>query len=211
MAATVSLRSTEHAARDAYFFVVSVYTYLLYMIVYTWIALGMLYLRFSPGNVWHSISPANHWVSITAALVLLTSTVFPLLCMWIPDSGKKTLGQSESIPWYISQTVGVVVFAFSILYWAVFRYIVPHIGSHGGRTFVAERTPIFHKEHDPKTGDYYLVQVFETIKTYWGHSNPSAVDQTLMDRELARQNGHSAVDLKLVERELASPVEWEIR
>ena len=207
----MGVRSSEHAARDAYFFVVSVYAYVLDVVFFAWVALGVLYLRISPGSLWYLISPANHWVSIIAALIFLTGTAFPLICMWIPDPAKKTLGQSDSTAWYTSQTVGVAVFAFSILYWVGFKYIVPHIGNHGGRELCSIRTPVFRKEKDSNTNQYYLVRTYEIVKTYWGNSDRSDVDQTLIEREKAMETEHSTGDLRLAERESAIPTVWEIR
>lgn len=211
IAALVGVRSSKHAARDAYFFIVSVYAYVLDVVFFAWVAIGMLYLRISPGSLWHSISPANHWVSITVALIFLTSTVFPLICMWIPDPAKKTLGQSDSIAWFASQTVGLAVFAFSILYWVGFRYIVPRIGNHNGRTLNIIRTPIFRREHDSNTDQDYLVRTFEIVKTYWGSSDGSDVQSTLIEREKAMNNENSTVHSRLAEIESAGPIDWEIR
>lgn len=182
IAALTSVRSTKHSARDAYFFVVSVYAYSIDVIIFAWVSLGMLYLRIAPGSQWYLKSPANHWASITASLLLLAGTVFPLICMWIPDPEKSTLGQSDSIPWYVSQTVGAGIFLFSFLYWLGFKYIAPYIGGKGGKIFTVDRKPYFRQEHEFDTGRDYLIQVFEIVKTDWVPITASKVEEVLLRR-----------------------------
>jgi hypothetical protein len=204
IAALVGIRSSENAGRDAYFFVVSVYAYVLDVVIFAWIALGVLYLRISPGSLWYSISPANHWVSIIAAFIFLSSTTFPLICMWIPDPAKKTLAQSNRIAWYTSQTVGIAVFVFAILYWLVFRYIVPRVGSHRGRELYSKRTPVFRKEAVPGEDHYYLIRTFEIVETYWAKSDCADVVDELRSRETGIRTETSIPDPRLAEREVAS-------
>jgi hypothetical protein len=182
IAAVVSLRSTAHAARDAYFFVVSVYAYSIDVIVFAWVSLGMLYLRIAPGSQWYLKSPANHWVSMAASLILLTGTAFPLICMWIPDPDKSTLGQSDTIPWYVSQTVGAGIFFFAFLYWLGFKYVAPHIGGNGGKTFTVQRRPYFRQERDLVTEQDYLIQAFEIVKTSWILNAASHAEEVLTRR-----------------------------
>jgi hypothetical protein len=188
IAAVVSLRSTKHAARDSYFFVVSVYAFSIDVIVFAWVALGMLYLRIAPGSQWYLKSPANHWASLAASLILLAGTAFPLICMWIPDPEKSTLGQSDSVPWYVSQTVGAGIFFFSFLYWIGFHYVVPRFGGHGGKTFKVHRRPYFRREHDPNTDKEYLIQIFEIVKTEWVPATVSKVEEVLLRR--GRRGGY---------------------
>jgi hypothetical protein len=65
------------------------------------------------------------------------------------------------VSWYVPQTVGVAVLAMSLIYWFGFRYVVPQVGSRGGKEFTVEREPIFHVEHG------YPVQVYEIIRFCW--------------------------------------------
>jgi hypothetical protein len=199
IAAVVSLRDTKHAARDSYFFVVSVYAFSLDVIVFAWVALSMLYLRVAPGSLWYLKSPAYHWASMAASLTLLAGTAFPLICMWIPDPEKSTLGQSDSVPWYVSQTVGAGIFFFSFLYWVGFKYVAPHLGGNGGKKFIVQRRPYFRREYDDVSEKEYLIQVFEIVKTEWVPATASKVEEVLLRR--GRRGGYHS---DIVERPFES-------
>jgi len=162
LAIGLSLQPIPYSYAPAYTFIVAVYAYVIDVVFFSLVGLGLLYLRLAPGSNWRRKSKANHWVSILSALVFVAALLFPLFGMWIPDPEKKFLERTASlVPWYIPQTVGVVVLGASLIYWCGFRYLVPHVGNRGGKELIVEREPIFHVEHG------YPVQVYETVRLCW--------------------------------------------
>jgi amino acid transporter len=171
---TLILRK-NHPGQQSYIFIVTTYTIVLDVIFFVLIAIAMLYLRLAPGSRWRYKSRANHWLSIAASLVFFAATMFPLICLWIPDPEKQTLTDLTTIPWFAAQTLCAAVLGVSVLYWFGFRFIVPRIGKRRGMTFVIERNPRFHEEHK------YPVQTFEEIAADWKLPNPSQPDETLIE------------------------------
>jgi len=89
------------------------------------------------------------------AIYLLAST-FMVIAAFIPPKGQVLI--TPTIPWYIFPTVGISQFGVGLIYWAVFRYVVPW---YRGETLFVKRTPVFKPER--------LGQVFvlESVETKW--------------------------------------------
>jgi hypothetical protein len=188
--------SGDKVSADAYYFVVSMYAYVLDVMVYAWVGLGVLYLRLSPARRWAQISKENHWLSILCALIFSAGTVFPLICLWIPDPQKPMLAVSSTIPWFASQTVAFAVVGFSMLYWVGFRYGIPKL--YPGLHFMYDQKPILHEESDGS-----LVQVAEVVTAPWGYPDSSVNDVKLIEREegIQRNPNFPVGDVRLRQRE----------
>ena len=171
---TVILRK-QRPGIQSYIFIVTLYTFVLDVVFFVLIGIAMLYLRLAQRSKYRSKSESNHWISIIASLIFFGATLFPLICLWIPDPAEKTLTALTTIPWFVAQTVCAAVFGISLLYWFGFRFIVPRIGKHHGMEFVIERIPRFHEEHG------YPVQTFEEIAADWKLPNASNPDKTLIE------------------------------
>jgi hypothetical protein len=172
---TIVLRSSNPGTQS-YYVIVAIYGFVINITFFGLVALGMLYLRLAPGSGFRRKSQANHWISIAASLILLAASLFPFICLWIPDPDHKYIANTV-VSWFVPQTVCATVLAISLIYWFAFRYIVPHVGSNRGRTFVIERIPRFHEEHG------YPVQTFEEIVTEWKNVDSSRPPEILLQRE----------------------------
>jgi hypothetical protein len=142
---------------DAYTIVFGVSSYIFDAFFAVCICLGLLGLRLRRGSNWHRKSPSNPTVSICAATLFIIANTFPLIVLWVPP----TADFVTSYPWYLVPTISVCLLGGGLLYWAGFRYVVPHVGKNAGKEMITERVPFFHIEHgDP-------VQVAEVVSFFW--------------------------------------------
>jgi hypothetical protein len=68
----------------------------------------------------------------------------------------------QDIPWHTTGVVGWSILACSAIWWAFFRFVVPHIGhDHKGRYLLVTRKLWFHTENE------YRVLEYEDIGFNW--------------------------------------------
>lgn len=100
-------------------------------------------------------------LSVTAATLFTIANAFPVIAAWIPPSAQFKDRMSISFPWYTVPTVSWCILALGLLWWLVFRLIVPHVGWHQGHTLKVRRKLYFHEEHG------YPVQWHEKLNFKW--------------------------------------------
>ncbi|OXV07082.1 hypothetical protein Egran_05152 [Elaphomyces granulatus] len=130
------------------------------------LGIGMLCLRFtrtSSGGHWRDKSSSNHVISIIAAVITVVTNGFPIIAAWFPPSSTTPQDIKDILinPWYVIATVGWCVLAFSVIYWLVFRFVLPRFGNRRGLVFVVERETFVHSEHG------YYVQYHEIVTFNW--------------------------------------------
>ncbi|OXV08379.1 hypothetical protein Egran_03858 [Elaphomyces granulatus] len=131
------------------------------------LGIGMLYLRFtrtSSGGRWRDKSSSNHVISIISAVITIVANTFPIVAAWIPPvTGLSTCiaDKLSTYQWYVIATVGWSVLVCSVIYWLVFRFVLPRFGNRRGMVFVVEREPFLHSEHG------YYVQYHEIVTFSW--------------------------------------------
>ena len=132
------------------------------------LGIGMLCLRFrktSSGRSWRDKSPANHYGSTISDAICVIAHGFPLVASWFPPTPRSPEAIKEILlkyyPWFATATVGWSVLACSVVYWLVFRFVLPQIGNRRGSVFVVERHPHFHTEHG------YDVEYHEIVAHNW--------------------------------------------
>ncbi|OCK76766.1 hypothetical protein K432DRAFT_305642 [Lepidopterella palustris CBS 459.81] len=159
----LAIQPHPYAPTPAYTFLVGVVVYVTNVIKFTFIALGLLCLRLSPKVRWAEKSEFKHpVVSIIAALILLVSCVFPLICIWIPDPAFTKLSlTSDLVSWFSIQTAGLGIVGFAFLYWVLFRCYVSVRSAREGKTLHVKREPKF------KVDSGGLTQIVEIVTLQW--------------------------------------------
>jgi hypothetical protein len=163
MIAVFGVAPSPYSANPAYTFLVSVYTYTIDVFWFTAVGIGLLYLRLGPGTGWAHISQFNPTVSTTAAFIFVTGNLFPLICIWIPDSTAKYLSRtSNQVSWFAAPTLGISIVAVGVAYWGGFWMYIKRKESREGKSLEVERMPFIEE-----TSDGGRVQVFEAISLQW--------------------------------------------
>ena len=169
----LTIRPQPYLPTPAYTFVVGVVVYVTNLIKFTLIAVGLLCLRFSPKVRWAEKSQFNHpAVSVTAATLLLMICVFPLICIWIPDSAYTTLtNTSHLVSWFVIQTFGLGIICFAFLYWVLFRCYISVRSAREGKTLHVKREPKF------KVDSGGLTQIVEIVTLQWVREVGMRIDE----------------------------------
>ncbi|KAL9131578.1 MAG: hypothetical protein Q9217_000535 [Psora testacea] len=166
----------------SYQILVSLYSYTIDAIFGLCLGAGLLFLRLASGRKWAQKSRAGSGfspsISIVAAALFTITNAFPIIAAWIPPSGRFQALAGTYFPWYSTPTVGWSVIVLGVVYWLVFRYVVPHIGDHRGKKLKVQRKLFFHEEH------HYPVQWHEQIKFEWVTSRSSGNDFEWADEEI---------------------------
>jgi len=159
----LTIRPQPYIPTPAYTFVVGVVVYVTNLIKFTLIAIGLLCLRFSPKVRWAEKSQFKHpVVSVTAALILLTICVFPLILIWVPDRAyTKLTNTSNLVSWFAIQTFGLCIVGFAFLYWVLFRCYIAIRSAREGKTLHVKREPKF------KVDSGGLTQIVEIVTLQW--------------------------------------------
>ncbi|OAL26463.1 hypothetical protein AYO20_10131 [Fonsecaea nubica] len=152
----IVLTIPEHSPTDAYRTVVNLYSFTIDALFGFAVGLSLLVLRLAPGYHWASKSESNAWVSISAALLFTIANAFPLVAVWIPPSGDT--GITQPVKWYLTGTIGMGLVGFSLVYWAVFYYLVPRLK---GKRLEVEREEIL----DDRNG--YWIMWHEIVRFNW--------------------------------------------
>ena len=141
--ATFGLKPTS-----AYRTYVGLYSFTIDALFGLLVGAGLLLLRaFNDTTKWSDVSSENKWLSILSATIFTLGNLYPICAIWIPPG--KTQGPFSGIDFWIIGTVGFSVVVAGMIYWAVFRYIVPCVkesdlkvervlvtGNEGGETVV---------------------------------------------------------------------------
>ena len=146
----------------AYTFLVSLYEYATKLIVGFAVAGGLLYLRWRDRGEWSRINTNfKPWGGPTAAIIYATATSFLLIGAFVPPAENSPFSYTnQGLAWWIAPTVGLGIFAFGLLYWVVFRYVIPRVR---GKELNVERVPIL--VSDDHGG---WVQTHEIVEFSWG-------------------------------------------
>lgn len=162
---------------DSYRILVSLYSYVIDAFFGVCLGGCLLFLHFYKARKWRQKSKdgvgLSHIISISAALLFTIANAFPVIVSWIPPSAGFVSGTGSYIPWYTTPTVGWSVILCGLIYWLIFRFIVPHVGNHRGLKLKIQRTLFFYGEGE------HPVQTHEQIKSEW-------VEDFLSGREAGR-------------------------
>ena len=155
----------QKEAAASYKILVSLYSYTVDAFFGVCLGGGLLYLRFFANRNWSEKSRLgsgfNSLVSIISATLFMLVNAFPIIALWVPPSTEYSKSVLYYYPWYSTPTVGWSVLALGVLYWLVFRFVVPNIGQHKGYQLKVQRTLFFHEENG------YPVQWHERINFDW--------------------------------------------
>jgi hypothetical protein len=159
----LAIKPSPYSATPAQSFLAAVFAYDIDIVCFTALSFGLLYLRLSPRLHWAEKSQLKYpALSITAALIVLTGCLFPLILIWVPDPAfKKQSRTANLLPWFTSGTAAVCLVLFSFLYWVVFRVYVKVRSAREGKTLHVRREPKF--KHDT----HGLTQVLEIVSLEW--------------------------------------------
>jgi len=143
---------------SAYNIVYGIYSYTVDAFMSVTIGVGLIFLRFRPKRThWYLKSPSNNTISIIAATLFITSSLFPVIALWVPP----TKAFQTMYPWFLVPTIGVLLLIVGVLYWGVFVGIVPRLGDRRGKELRVERSPFFFIESGEP------VQVAEVVAFNW--------------------------------------------
>lgn len=106
---------------DAYDFILDLEGYPTAMINFL-VVVGLLYLRWSAPHVHR---PFRAWLLV--AVFFLIGQAFQLVAPFIRPPGGKG---DTSLPYWLSSVVGIAILALGIIYWAVWRKVLPAIGKY---------------------------------------------------------------------------------
>jgi amino acid transporter len=106
---------------DAYNFILDVEGYPT-SVINTMVILGFFWLRYSEPNLHR---PFKCWLPV--AVLYLAAQVFLMVAPFLRPPGGKG---DTSLPYWLSSVVGVAVLAASVLYWFVWRKVLPWIGKY---------------------------------------------------------------------------------
>ncbi|KAG8528529.1 uncharacterized protein KY384_007447 [Bacidia gigantensis] len=155
----------QHDPTDSYRILVSLCSYVVDAFFGVCLGGGLLFLRFYGPRKWNNKSKKGagikSGVSVVAALLFTMTNAFPIVASWIPPSNGFAATTGSYLPWYTTPTVGWSVIICGVIYWLVFHFVVPHVGSHRGFTLRVQRTLFFRGEAE------HPVQEHEQIKFEW--------------------------------------------
>ncbi len=156
-------RDTNYSATPAQTFLAGVFAYSMDVCRFVAISFGLLCLRFTPSVRWAEKSELRSpVVSVTAALILLTFSLFPFICIWIPDPADPYLARSSGlVSWFAIQTSCIALVVIALLYWVLFRAYIKIRSEREGKTLHIRREPKFKQESDG------LTQILEIITVQW--------------------------------------------
>ena len=85
---------------------------------------------------------------------------FLLITVFLPPSADSAFSYAAThVQWYIVPTIGLASFLAGLVYFTIFRYVIPRIK---GKEFVVERLPVIVSN---KHGE--MVQRYEVIEFEW--------------------------------------------
>lgn len=142
----------------AYRILGNLYVYLIDVVPTCVLAIGMLCLRGFTN--WSSKSPLPAWLSMSAAVMYTITGGFPLVAVWIPpfrNSDKDVRDIIPGLPWYMTGLLSWILLVCCVLYWVMFRFVLPRTGSRKGKEFVVEREPVFRTQNGERVQWHEIV------------------------------------------------------
>ncbi|KUJ21641.1 uncharacterized protein LY89DRAFT_608035 [Mollisia scopiformis] len=184
-----------YSATAAQTFLAGIFAYVIDVCCFVCISFGLLCLRFTPSVRWSEKSELrSSATSITAALILFCCSLFPFICIWIPDPNDRYLARSgKLVSWFASQTAGLALITIAFIYWVIFRIYVKVRSSREGKTLHIRREPKF------KQDSHGLTQILEIVTIQWKRDVDLRLDEieetddgyrssTLLSGSTARNN-----------------------
>ena len=153
------------ATGPTYTLLVDLYSYTVDAAFGAFIGFGLLYMRFFSSRGWAEQSRASGfqvpaYVSGIAALFFGIANTFPVAAKWVPpDAVTKAW---LVVPWFTTGTVGTVIMAVGVLWWACFRWVVPRVGRGRVGRFLLVTRKLWLTERDG-----YKVLEYEDIEFRW--------------------------------------------
>lgn len=185
--------AAQERVQASYDILVSLYSYVIGAFFGVLLGSGLIYLRLTKRRKWSQKSLMNPYVSFSAALLFTIANLFPIISSWIPPSRGTAPSTGSSVPWFTTPTVGWSLIAFGILYWIGFYFVVPRVGSHGGKRLQVHHQLFFHEEHG------YPVQWHERVGFQWIVINFSEQRSSHAVEEVeVRMMGQQGIDLNHV-------------
>jgi len=188
MSVLLVLGTWQLTAFATYSLLVDLYSYTIEATFSTIIGFGLVYQRLFSSRDWNEHSrnsgfKVNTFISCTTGLIFGLANLYPVVTKWVPPQ----LETAQDYPWYTTGVVGWSILAFGAIWWAFFRFVVPHIGhDHKGRYLLVTRKLWFHTENE------YKVLEYEDIDFNWVPNDDE-------EDGLGRGDGHHA-RLKIRER-----------
>lgn len=150
-------------APNTYSLLVDLYSYSIDALFGASLGFGLLYMRLFSHRSWaqHSRNSGfaiNPFISCVAAGIFGIANLFPIAAKWVPPKVWTIL----PIPFYTTGVVSWSIIACGVIWWVVFRFIVPVVGrDHVGKLRSVTRKLWFVVENG------YKVLVYEDVLTEW--------------------------------------------
>ena len=157
MSLILILATWKISAIGTYGLLVDLYSYAIDAIFGAFVGLGLVYMRLFSGRGWAKHSAASgfkipSFVSTTCAFIYGIANLYPVAAKWVPPQSKT---RTPTIPWYMTGLVSWTIMIAGVVWWIVFRKVVPKFGrSHKGRYLLVTRKLWFHAENEYKVLEY---------------------------------------------------------
>ncbi|KFY96181.1 hypothetical protein V498_02839 [Pseudogymnoascus sp. VKM F-4517 (FW-2822)] len=165
-----------------YTLLVDLYSYTVDAVFGAFVGFGLLYMRFLSQRGWAAQSrasgfPVPAYVSGAAALIFAVANTFPVAAKWVPPD--VATAAWLTVPWYTTGTVGTVIMAVGVLWWAGFRWVVPRVGRGRVGRFLLVTRKLWLTERDG-----YKVLEYEDIEFRWVTKDGEDVTGPWMERQV---------------------------
>lgn len=170
------------STRATYTLLVDLYSYTVDAVFGAFVGFGLLYMRFLSQRGWAAQSrasgfPVPAYVSGAAALIFAVANTFPVAAKWVPPD--LATAAWLTVPWYTTGTVGTVIMAVGVLWWAGFRWVVPRVGRGRVGRFLLVTRKLWLTERDG-----YKVLEYEDIEFRWVTKDGEDVTGPWMERQV---------------------------
>jgi amino acid transporter len=150
------LGSFDQTPDETYKLFVNLYSFTIDAFFGFCVGFGLLLWRLNEGRThWSSKSKVSSLTSISAAAIFAIANFYPLVATWVPPD---SAAWKDSIPWWVTGTVGFSLIALGGLYWVVLYYLIPYMR---GKRLEVDKKPVFHNEHG------YWVMWHEIVSFSW--------------------------------------------
>jgi amino acid transporter len=166
-----------NSTKVAYDVLVDLYTYVIALLVSFFVSIGLLYLMFHDRRAWAEMCGFHPWGGPSAAILVALSTGFLIVTAFLtPGTGSPYADAIEGFEWFIPPAVGLGTLLIGVVYWIVFRFVVPAVK---GKQLVVDRVPII--VSDDHGG---WVQKLEIVEFSWGvmHERINEDDDSGVDK-----------------------------
>ncbi len=176
----VMILATIHLSpKDAYNFLVNLYSYTIPAVFGCLVAIGMLKLRFSSRERWREKSKEfNPFFSILAASVFAIASAYPIVASWVPPTGQFA-ASNLGVPWFTTTTVAWSILGFGLIWYLGFNAYAARRLRNCNEEFRVERVPEFDVDPPPNGGP---VQVHETVYLAWIAKEANTMEMDINSR-----------------------------